>query len=59
MQVLDLRFPPYTPMKQVAVKLLSVRIATVAVNVHRRKGFWVAIICWILWRLGFRITRKG
>ena len=54
--LLAARFPPYTPMKQTLIHLFSMRIAELAVNVHRTLSFWTALCVLTGYMMGLRIS---
>jgi len=54
--LLDLRFPPYTPLKQRIVKALSMRAFELLVNVHRHTAFWLLLLAYAGYAAGLRIT---
>ena len=54
--LLAARFPPYTPLKQTLIHLFSMRIAELAVNVHRTLAFWIALCAFAGYTMGVRVS---
>ena len=53
--LLDLRFPPYTPLKQFAVKMLG-PCPALLVNFHRHTAFWLLLFAYGCYAAGLRLT---
>jgi len=54
--LLDLRFPPYTPLKQFVVGALQSGPFQLLVNVHRHTAFWLLLVAYGCYAAGLRLT---
>jgi len=59
-QLLDARFPPYTPTKKAIIQLFSLPAVEAAVNIHRHPAFNPLLLCVVAWyvaaAVGIRVS---